>query len=154
MLSPKALIELIQAKIAKGASFRLEAKGSSMLPFIRNSDAITISALRNYSIDFGKPVAFIDPKTNKLVIHRIVGRKNSSYLIKGDSAFGADGLIPKANILGCVVRIERKGRNISLGLGWERLIIVLLSRIKVWYLIVRLWMLLPLSIRNTIKSAI
>ena len=152
--SGKGLIELMEATFAKGACFRLGVRGFSMSPFIRDSDVLTLSALRNSSIAFGKTVVFIASKTNKLVIHRIVGRNNGFYLIKGDNVFNAGGLVPKENILGCVTKIERNGRDIFFGLGRERLIIALFSRIRAGYLILWFWRLFPLSIRNAIKSII
>ena len=125
-----------------------------MSPFIRDGDVVTISSLSKSPIDFGKSAAFIDSKTHKLVIHRIIGKNNGLYLIKGDNAFGADGLIPEENILGCVTKVERNGKNIFLGLGWERLIIALFSKIRVWSFALFFWRLLPLFIRNIIKSVI
>jgi len=153
-LSGKDLADLAQATLAKGACFRLKAKGFSMLPFIRDGDILTISSLLKSPIGFGKSAAFIDSQTGKLVIHRIIGKNNGLYLIKGDNAFGAGGLIPKENILGCVVRIERNGKNIFLGLGRERMIIALFSRIKLWPLALIFWNLLPYPLRNIIKHKI
>lgn len=152
--SSKALVELIQATLAKGACFRLKANGFSMSPFIRDGDVITISKLSNLNIGLGKVLAFTAPQTGKLVIHRVVGKNNGLYLIKGDNALNIDGLICKENILGYVNRIERNNRDISLGLGWERLIIAFFSKIKVLYLATWLSRLLPLPIRNALKSII
>lgn len=150
-LSSQALAVLMQATMAKGASLRLQVKGFSMLPFIRDSDVVTISPLPGSSIGLGWVVAFINPK---LVIHRIIGKRNGLYFIKGDNALDAGGLILKEKILGCVTKIERNGKNIFLALNGERLIIALLSRIRVWYSVLLLWRLFPLSIRNAIKSII
>lgn len=153
-ISGKELIELMRAVFAKGACFRIKVSGRSMFPFIRDSDVVTISGLCNSSLDFGKVVALIDLKVNKLIIHRIIGINSGSYLIKGDNAFNSDGLVPKENILGCVTKIERNGRDIFLGLGRERPIIALFSRIRILYLLLRLWRLLPLPITNAIMSII
>jgi len=102
-----SLIELIKAASAKGASLRFTAKGFSMSPFIKNNDIVTISPLANLELSSGRVVAFINPQTKKLVIHRIVGKYNGSYLLKGDAVPEADGLIPRENILGIVNRVER-----------------------------------------------
>ena len=148
------LIELIRTVFAKGACFRIKVSGYSMLPFIRNSDVVTISGLYNSSLDIGKVVAFIDLNVNKLTIHRIIGTNNGAYLIKGENVFNSDGWVPRENILGCVTKIERNGRAIFLGLGRERLIIALFSRIRIWYLLLRLWRLLPPPIASAIMSRI
>lgn len=134
-LSSIALLKLIQSTLAKEASFRFRAKGFSMSPFIKDNDIVTISALSGAAIDFGEPIIFIHPQTGKLIIHRVVGRDGDAYLIKGDSVPDADGSIPKENILGCVAKVERKGKIISFGLGPERFIIGFLSRTKLLSLI-------------------
>ena len=153
-LSGKALAELIQATLAKGAGFRLKVKGFSMFPFIRDGDVITISNLPDSSMNFGRISAFFDSQTGKLVMHRIVGKNNGGYLIKGDNTFKADRLICKENILGYVNRIERNNKAVFLSLGWERLLIAFFSKTRVLYLVTRLSRLLPLSIRNALKSII
>jgi hypothetical protein len=154
LLSGKDLAGLVQETLAKGTCFKLKAKGFSMLPFIRDGDVVTIFPISNFPIGFGKSAAFIDSKTGKLVIHRIIGKNNGLYFIKGDNAFSADGLITQENILGCITKIERNGKNIFLGLGWERFIIALFSKIRIWSLVLIFWNLLPLSIRNAIKHKI
>lgn len=154
LLSGRALVELVRDVLSKNTCFRLKVKGFSMSPFIRDNDVVTISPLRNSSTNFGKAVAFLNPQTDKLVIHRIIGKTNGFYFIKGDSIFAADGLIPKGNVLGCVTKVERKGKNIFFGLGWERLVIALFSKIKIWHVSSRFWKILPSSIRNIIRFVI
>lgn len=127
-LSDPALIELLQAVLDRGKPFRFLAPGFSMSPFIRNGDIITISKLPGDSPGFGKAVAFIHPKTRKPIVHRIVGKNGAFCLIKGDNTPEADGLVPKANILGYVSKVERNGKQITFGLGPERFLIAHLSR--------------------------
>jgi len=152
--SDKDLIELMQAVFAKGASLRLKVTGFSMWPFIKDNDVVTISGLNNFSIDFGRAVAFVHSRANKLVMHRIVGRNNGFYLLKGDNTFDPDGLVPKENILGCLTKIERNDKSISFGLGRERSIIALFNRVRLWYFVLRFWRLLSLGSRNSIKPII
>jgi hypothetical protein len=149
--SSQALIELIGPVLSKGASFRFQVRGFSMVPFIRDNDVVTISSICNSSIGFGQPVAFINPCSGKLTIHRVIGKNSNAYLIKGDSIFKIDGLVPKENILGVITGIDRKARRIKLGLGPERFIIGLLSRLKILPLCFWCWMLIPFSARRFIK---
>ncbi len=151
--SSQALIELIESVLSKGASFRFQVKGFSMVPFIRDNDVVIISSICNSSIGFGQPVAFINPCSGKLTIHRAIGKNSNVYLIKGDTIFKIDGLIPKENILGVIIGIDRKGRRVKFGLGPERFIIGLLSRVKILPLCFWCWMLLPFSARRFIKCA-
>lgn len=152
-LSGKDLIALMGDTLAKGGYFKMKVKGSSMFPFIKEGDMITISPLKNSSVGLGKIVAFVGKNESNLIIHRVVGRSKGSYLIKGDNAFGAKALTPSEDILGCVVKIERDdGRNIRFGLGRERLIIALLSKMNAFYSVFCFWRMLPFTVRKAIKS--
>ena len=151
LLSGVALTELVRATLAKNACLRLKVKGFSMSPFIRDNDVVTISPLRNSSTNFGKAVAFTNPHTDKLVIHRVIGETNRSYLIKGDRIFNPDGLIPKESILGRVAKIERNNKNFYFGLGPERIIIAFLSRIKLSNMIFYIWRLFIIPVRRFLK---
>jgi signal peptidase I len=124
----KDLVDILRAVLDKSVPCRFRAPGFSMSPFIRNGDVITISRLSGDYPCLGKVVAFIHPTRGKLIVHRVVGREDGRYLIKGDNSPHADGLIPKENILGYVSKVERDGKRILLGLGPERLLIAFLSR--------------------------
>jgi len=149
--SSQALIELIESVLSKGACLRFQVKGFSMVPFIRDNDVVIISSIHNSSIGFGQPVAFRNPCSEKLTIHRVLGKNNNTYLVKGDIVFEIDGFIPKENILGVITGIERRGRRIKLGLGPERFIIGLLSRLKILPFCFWCWMLFPFPARRFIK---
>jgi len=99
-----------------------------MSPFIKDGDVVTISPMSNASPGFGDVIAFIHPRTERLIIHRVVGKIGDAFLLKGESALEPDGLIKKENILGLVTKVERKGTRIFLGLGPERFLIALLTR--------------------------
>jgi len=127
-LTAAVLLELIQATVGRGARLRFKACGFSMCPFIRNEDVLTVAPLNGASPGLGDVVAFRRPDTGKLVIHRIVGKKGGSYLIKGDNALESDGLVTRAEIAARVVKVERDGRRVFIGLGPERRGVALLSR--------------------------
>lgn len=130
-LSGLALLELMRAVLAKGVPFRFKARGWSMAPFIRDGDVITISPPGGSLPGIGKVVAFIRPEDGKLVVHRIVGRQGAAVLIQGDNVTSLpDGIVPQENLLGRVMRIERDGRPIWMGLGPERFLIAWFSRLR------------------------
>ncbi|MDP2924717.1 MAG: S26 family signal peptidase [Candidatus Omnitrophota bacterium] len=124
------LAGLLQSVFAKGASFRFQVNGFSMSPLIKDKDVVTVSPIHNSTIGFGQSAAFINPCSGKFVIHRVIGKKGNSYFIKGDNITEAAGLIPRKNILGVVTAIERNGKLIKLGLGFERFLIGFLSKLK------------------------
>ena len=61
-------------------------------------------------------------------IHRVIGKKGNTYLLKGDNATETDGLISESDILGCVRMVERRGLRVFFGLGPERFLIAYLNR--------------------------
>ena len=138
-LSGEAMTGLLQAALDRRVPFKFKARGFSMSPFIKDGDVITISPLINYSIGFGKPVAFIHSRTGKLIVHRVIGRCGDNYLIKGDRSTELDGLIPSKNILGVVTRVERGDRKVRIGMGLERYIIVFLSRTRILSCLAWIW---------------
>jgi hypothetical protein len=125
-LSGPALQELLRAVLDRGIPFRLTALGFSMHPFIRDGDILTVSPKPETRL--GDVVAFCHPDTGKLVVHRIMARQPGGYLLRGDNATAADGLVPPEKILGLVTRVERNGKEIRLGRGPERRFIALLVR--------------------------
>lgn len=127
-LSMETMIELLKAVTEKKRSFRVQVRGSSMYPFIKDSNSITISPLTSCHPHLGDIVAFINPRTKRLIVHRVVGRKKDHYLIKGDNNPEPDGLIPKANILGYVTKVEKNGKLIRFGSGFERVFIAFMSQ--------------------------
>ena len=114
--------------LRKGASFRFKATGLSMFPLIRDGDVVTVSPLNGNPLRLGDVVAFTPSELQKLVVHRVIKIMGDSFLIKGDNIYAADGLFPKANILGRVTRVERGKKAVFSGIGPERALIVFLSR--------------------------
>ena len=143
-LNPSEVLpELVKEVLGKGVECRLQVKGYSMSPFIKDSDVVTISPMSDSSPGFGDVIAFIHPGTEKLIIHRVVWKSRDAYLLKGESALEPDGLIKKENILGLVTKVERKGKRIFLGLGPERFLIALLTRTNLLLPVLRpLWRIL------------
>jgi hypothetical protein len=105
-----AVMELLRAVHEKGAAFRFKAAGVSMTPSICNNDVITISPLEEIPPFVGEVVAFRHPRTGRLLIHRVVRKKQGTFFIRGDSLRYTDSHIPRENILGVVTAVERQGR--------------------------------------------
>lgn len=125
------------AVLGKGAKFRFKARGTSMTPFVLSGDLITITPQRKKTIQVGKIVAFRRPEDEKVVVHRVVAVSAINVLINGDDQPRySDGWVAKENIIGEVTRIERNGRSVWLGLGFERYLIAFLSR-KGWLPVLR-----------------
>lgn len=123
------LIELIQDVLAQGSVFQFTATGSSMSPFIRSGDTLKIASLDGKRPLLGQVLAFLNPHNQKLMVHRLVAKKDSSWILRGDS-YGSQSrdIVPTGSLLGVVTNIERSGTPIHFGLGFERVPIALLSR--------------------------
>jgi hypothetical protein len=104
-----------------------------MAPFIRNGDVVTISPLRDRRIRLGEVVAFVG-RARGLVVHRVTAQRSGCYEIRADSLAGpgdveAVDIVPAADVLGTVSRVERNARRVRLGLGRERVLVAVLSRL-------------------------
>lgn len=150
-LSSRLTVELMQAVFSKGACFRFQVKGFSMLPFIWDNDIVTLSPFCFSADDIGKSVACVCPVGERLIVHRIVARNGDHYLIKGDNCSGVDYFIDKKNILGYVTAIERNHKSVLFGLGPERKVIAFLSRKGMFSLVLFIWRFVPKFLRRFIK---
>jgi hypothetical protein len=126
-LSTQSLLGLIQDVVGRGEAFRFQATGFSMSPFIKDGDMVTLSPLHRPSPRLGEVVAFTPPGSDKLILHRVVGKRGSSFYIKGDSLSQVDLLLPREQILAKVARVDRNGKRVHLGLGPERMLLAILS---------------------------
>ncbi len=88
-----------------------------MYPFIRDRDVVTVAPLGGRPPLVGDVVAIIHPINGRLVIHRVIRRRHSGWLIRGDNCQEVDGVVTIEDILGYVISIERQGRQVRLGLG-------------------------------------
>jgi hypothetical protein len=121
--------DFMRTVLGKGIPFRFRALGSSMHPFIREGDIVIIHPLLKRKPRVGQVAAFIQPVNGLVLVHRLIRRKASDYLIQGDNLPGQDdGWVPRANILGIVVQVKRKERGIWFGQGLTGIGIAWLSR--------------------------
>lgn len=120
---------LIRAATAGGNSISFNAPGGSMQPFIHSWDKIFVSPNGKESIRTGDILVFVHPKDGRVLAHRVVKIADGRFFCKGDNVSGTgDGWITNEDVLGRVVRIQRDGKEIHLGLGVESKVIALLSR--------------------------
>jgi len=148
-LSATSLAVLLRAVLDKGKPFRFCARGYSMSPFVQDGDLVTVAPWSGDAPRMGDVVACLRPDTGTLVVHRVIGQVGDGYLIQGDNTHWADGVVPRANLLGRVVRVERGGQPVRLGLGPERFVISLLNRMRFLPVLLSLWR----RARGTVKES-
>jgi signal peptidase I len=131
--------ELMSAVLLTGTPFRFQASGSSMDPFIKIGDVITVTPPTGKGARFGDIVAFTNLSNGRLAVHRVVRYAKDRILVKGDNSPQPDGWIGQPQILGCVTSIERPGRPVRFGLGSGRRIIAFLSRYNLLIPVIRIF---------------
>lgn len=113
-----------------GITCRFSVGGTSMFPFIIDGDTVSVSPLKNRLPEIGDVVAFLTKGSEDLILHRIIGVQKDGCVVKGDARLQPDGIISNDRILGRVIRVERNGRSLRLGLGYEKVLVALCSASK------------------------
>ena len=132
-ISEKVLMELAHSILGRGVSIRFRFGSKSMLPFIRDSDILTLFPLGRAKPRLGEILAINSQESDRLIVHRLVGKRGADFLLRGDSRLNPDHLVSRENLLGRVMKVERAGKGVRLGLGPERFILAFFSR-KGWLL--------------------
>lgn len=130
-LPAQLFCRLLDQVLRDNVAVRFRAFGTSMEPTIKDGDLVTLQPV-NRQPRLGDTVACRHPETGKLVVHRVVRKSDQTYTIKGDTNHAVDGVVSKEDIMGLVGRIERSGRKVRFGLGPERRLIALASRLGLW----------------------
>jgi len=118
---------LASAILGRGHEFHFQARGQSMLPFIRAGDTAIVQPIDNVpsTIRLGD-VVFCAIDESQLLVHRVTGINTSdsatTYRIQGNAMAQADGLVASGQILGRVTRIERGTKQRQIDTPWERLL--------------------------------
>ena len=108
-LSGEQFQEILDAVLSRGASARFQARGFSMHPFIRDFDVVTVSPLPRRSLRAGDVIAFRQPCSGSLVLHRIQRVGPEGLLVRGDNLPAPDGLVSVHDVIGLVTLAEREG---------------------------------------------
>ena len=116
------LEELLSAMMAAGKPVRFTARGHSMHPLVRDGDVLTVESPGKALLPVGSIVACHHPRNGTLIIHRIIacdsGARGSTYVVRGDNLPRPDGRIAADRIVGRVICVRRKGRDVRLGVVW------------------------------------
>lgn len=104
--------------LGNGQYLRFRAFGSSMLPFIKSGDVLSVSPVRK--MRRGDVVLYC-ADDDRMVVHRVTcALGNGKWLVQGDALSKPDGVVFGRNILGCVVALDRSGRRIPVDTGIHR----------------------------------
>jgi signal peptidase I len=122
VLGNSQLLKLCQEVLEKDGCLRFRALGSSMLPSLRPGDVITVGSVEPHTILLGDVILY--RQNDRLYAHRVIGKKGVEemdlLITKGDYVPSSVSCINDYEIMGKVIKIERRGRIIRLDTPFHR----------------------------------
>lgn len=116
--------ELAAEILQNGHALRFQARGGSMVPFIKDGDVVEVQPVEAATIRRGDVVLCRDG-SGRVLVHRVVGVNReagrAALVIQGDALARPDGRIPPGDVLGQVVAVERGGKRFELNGGRWRM---------------------------------
>jgi signal peptidase I len=111
-------LEAIVAGVVRtGTLLRFRARGTSMLPTIRDGDVVYIAPVTRPAIRIGD-IVFCRHDGGRVVAHRVIkiarGKSGPALVTKGDFTQAADPPVQRENVIGRVVAVERAGCQVAL----------------------------------------
>ncbi len=111
----KLIKDFFKEILKRRGSISLKAFGGSMRPLIRSGDFLTIRPIDSDSLEIGGIFAFRKESASNITIaHRLVDKKGSFLITKGDAYIRPDSSVLQEELLGKVIKIEREGRTIEI----------------------------------------
>ena len=134
ILNHSQLLELSAEILSQGSSFRFQARGASMTPFIRHGDILTVQPVDLATLHVGDVILY-HAAGDKLIAHRIIALENGAQdeqflpTARGDASRGSGKQVCADQVLGQVVSVARGAMIMqlktpywrSLGFIWGKL---------------------------------
>ena len=121
-------IEMAKDILSRGDTLRCRASGSSMYPFIRDGDLITVEPVAASQIRYAD-IIFFQSDEGRVVVHRVVkirrGEGTTCMVTRGDTMRRTDGCLDGRSLLGRITTIEKGGRVLPVARGAWRMASVL-----------------------------
>jgi hypothetical protein len=104
-------LDLAVEVLRSSGAIRLQALGTSMLPSVWPGDILSIE---NQPVDqiFPGDIVLV-ARDRRFFVHRLIEKRNSQWITRGDSLPQNDAPVADAQVLGKVFAIHRKSRVIS-----------------------------------------
>lgn len=135
-LSGKDLGKLVRQFMESGKKLSVRVPGISMLPAIAPQDLICIAPYSGILPCPGDIVAYIDPASQRLTVHRLIRVARKHFKAKGDNCRTDDGILPIDCLIGRVIQVnEVTSFKTGLLKKWPRIIMWFLSAVNLlWFL--------------------
>jgi len=125
---PERVQWLVSQLLDEGLTVEIPVTGSSMWPFLQSGDIVTLAPASLEEVRPGDVVAFVR-SNRRLVIHRVVGTSRDGALTRGDAVGRSTETVAEADLIARAIRVDRDGHRALLGIGPERHLLALLSRL-------------------------
>ncbi len=104
------LFPLIEEKLKNGGEVSFKPHGISMLPLIRQGkDSVTLKRLEAEPEKLD--VIFYRRPDGQFVLHRIIGKDKSGYILCGDNQFVKEYGVSPSRIIGVLTSVFREGKG-------------------------------------------
>jgi hypothetical protein len=103
-------LELAAEILTSGNTLRLRAFGTSMLPSVWPGDVLSVEPKPEHEIVAGDIV--LVARRNRFFIHRLIEKRDSCCITRGDSLPHSDDPVNSSEVLGRVSLIHKKNRTI------------------------------------------
>ena len=115
ILPARELMPLVRAALERGQKVRLTVTGSSMIPFLRDSDTVELEPAQRLRLG---DIVLVRTGAERYVLHRIVRMDGAAFFIRGDAQSWSEGPFAPEAVLGRVAAVWSKGgiRKIESGL--------------------------------------
>lgn len=114
-MPPPRFDEVCDALLREGQAVRFRAAGLSMEPAIRDGDDLTVAPVSIESVRRGDVLLY--RAGGRLMAHRVIGRVRGPegvLRVCGDAPSWEEEQVPRGDVLGRVVAVERGGRPVTL----------------------------------------
>lgn len=120
----------VEQELKTQESVAFLTRGASMRPLLRTHKDIVVIVRPNHPLAIGDVALYKVPRSEKLVLHRVIGIKDSStYIIRGDSTYQKE-YVPHDSVVGVMTSVYRGGKYIDCNYSKKYKIYVKLNRIS------------------------
>ncbi|WP_313419547.1 S24/S26 family peptidase [Sphingobacterium multivorum] len=111
----------VQRILNEGKEVRIRIKGNSMLPFIKDGDAVLLRAYQGEPLVLGCNILAKD--YDKFVFHRLVGKKKNQYILAGDGNLVLREYVATKDIIAIAYMHypQAEGKAVDIDCNWARL---------------------------------
>ncbi|MFA4984861.1 MAG: S24/S26 family peptidase [Candidatus Omnitrophota bacterium] len=124
---------LIGEVLKSNFAIRIKVRGSSMLPFIRTGDYVTIIPVSLEDARIGDIIAYGDKERKNIICHRLIKRVNSDLVLKGDTHLWSSEKVSAESLLGKVVSVECGKSKFNLEDKPHRFLSCVLARVSRYF---------------------